>query len=301
MIVLVNGIPLFSQRLVDDLRATDKKNKYYFFDTYNSGKDKLLFLLLLPFSKLVISMNGVTDKSGSLDWVLRFRKKLILQWMGTDSIMAMERYKNGTIYRGYIDYASNFVDSEWLYSELKSIELNPVTVPFKYGKVQTDVVKHYKQLSVVSYVGDSRQEFYGIKQIAELAKSFSDVAFHLYGIKESIVPLTDNVICHGWQPGEIFQEALKTNPVCLRLTEHDGFSVTVIEALSFGAEVIWSLPSERTYLAQTTEEVAKVLTKVLEDVKARGMTPNEENIAYANENYNKEKIMSNYVKVLNEH
>ena len=75
MLVLVNGLPLFSKRLVKDLNSLDKNNTYVFADTYYSLWDKIKFFTLLPFSKIVISFNGVSDNSGSLNWVLKFKKK----------------------------------------------------------------------------------------------------------------------------------------------------------------------------------------------------------------------------------
>ena len=84
MRVLINGLPLFAKRLADELQKYDPQSSYIFLDTYNSKWAQLLFFIYLPFSDCVISMNGVTDNSGSLNLVLKWKKKLILQWMGTD-------------------------------------------------------------------------------------------------------------------------------------------------------------------------------------------------------------------------
>lgn len=295
MIVLVSGIPLFSKRLVEDLKSFDTSNKYIFLDTYNSLLDKILFLFYLPFTSLVISMNGVTDESGSLNWVLRFKKKLILQWMGTDSQLATQRFKDNTINRKYIDYAHNFVDSIWLKEEVEALGINSRTVRFKYGCSDVSPVDKYKEMSVVSYVGNHRQEFYGLYKIEKLAQLFPTIKFHLYGVEVPEIPVSDNVICHGWQPVEVFQKALKESPICLRLTEHDGFSVTVIEAVTYGAEVIWSLPFEYSYLAQTVEQTEKIMKELILKIKARGMVPNFENIKSVEDYFNKEKVITNYI------
>lgn len=45
--------------------------------------------------------------------------------MGTDALLAMERFKNGTIYRKYIDAGVNWVDSPWLMEEVSSIGVKP--------------------------------------------------------------------------------------------------------------------------------------------------------------------------------
>ena len=299
MRVLINGLPLFSKRLADELQKYDPASSYHFFDTYNSKWAQLLFYLYLPFSNVVISMNGVTDNSGSLNLVLNRRKKLILQWQGTDVLIAMERFQKGTIERKYIDYASNFVDSEWLFDEVKSLKVPVEYVCFKSATVQPCAEK-YERISVVSYVAETRQEFYGMQKIAEIAKVFPSIDFHLYGLKTADFPTTSNVHFHGWVAPEVFAERLKSTPIFLRLTDHDGFSVSVIEALAYGCEVIMSLPFELTYLATTTEEAIDKMLTVISTIEARGMTPNQTLIEAVKVRFNPEIVAKNYIQKLKE-
>jgi glycosyltransferase involved in cell wall biosynthesis len=299
MRVLINGLPLFSKRLADELKKYDPASSYHFFDTYNSKWTQLLFYLYLPFSDIVISMNGVTDNSGSMNLVLKRRKKLILQWQGTDALLAMERFQKGTIERRYIDYASNFVDSEWLFDEVKSLKVPVEYVYFKSATVQPCAEK-YERISVVSYVAESRQEFYGMQKIAEIAKVFPSIDFHLYGLKTADFPTTSNVHFHGWVTPEVFAERLKSTPIFLRLTDHDGFSVSVIEALAYGCEVIMSLPFELTHLATTTEEAIDKMLTVISTIEARGMTPNQTLIEAVKVRFNPEIVAKNYIQKLKE-
>ena len=97
MLVLVNGLPLFGQKLASDLNEFDSNNRYVFFNTYYSLWDKILFFLLVPFCRLVISFNGVSDKSGSLDAALFFRKKIVMQWQGTDVLLAKQRFESNSL------------------------------------------------------------------------------------------------------------------------------------------------------------------------------------------------------------
>ena len=60
MIILIVGLPVFTHKISNDLNEFDKSNKYIALNTYYSWKDKVLFFLLLPFSRIVISFNGVT-------------------------------------------------------------------------------------------------------------------------------------------------------------------------------------------------------------------------------------------------
>ena len=129
MIVLIVGLPVFSHKLSKDLNSFDKSNRYIALNTYYSWKDKFLFLLILPFSKIIISFNGVTDNSSVLNWSMRFNKKMIMQWQGTDALLAMTRFKEKNILRKYIDYATHFVDSPWQEKEVRSLILNRHIMP----------------------------------------------------------------------------------------------------------------------------------------------------------------------------
>jgi len=299
MRVLINGLPLFAKRLASELQKYDSNSSYVFLDTYNSRWAQLLFYLYLPFSDVVISMNGVTDKSGSLDLVLKRRKKLILQWMGTDVLLAMERFENGNIERKYIDYATNFVDSQWLLAEVRSLNIPVNYLCFKSVKAEENTTK-YENISVVSYVAESRQGFYGMEKIATLALEFPAIDFHLYGLTKVEFPITSNVHLHGWVKPEVFAERLKTTPIFLRLTEHDGFSVSVIEALANGCEVIMSLPFDLTYLASNTSDAIEGMKQLISKIEARGMIPNKELIEAVKVYFEPEIIAKNYIQKLKE-
>ena len=294
MLVLINGLPLFSKRLADDLNKFDAGSRYIFCNTYNSKLQQLKFLFLLPFADLVISMNGVTDNSGSLNAVLRLKKKLIMQWQGTDSLLAIERFKNGTIKRDYINHALHFVDSPWLNTELLSIGLKPQQVPFKFAEVK-NVIEKYTSLSAMTYIADKRQAFYGIHQFKAVAEKYPSIEFKLFGVVNPEVELPINVKSYGWVPSDVFQNHLRETPIFFRLAEHEGFPVSVIEAMSFGCEVIMTSPYEYSYTAKSTEEVLLAFDKVKQLVEDRNLTPNHNLVAMTKRDYDKDTVMKNYI------
>ena len=294
MLVLINGLPLFSKRLADDLNKFDVGSKYIFCDTYNSKLQQLKFLMLLPFADVVISMNGVTDNSGSLNAVLRLKKKLIMQWQGTDSLLAMERFKNGSIKRDYIDHAFHFVDSPWLNTELISIGLKPEYVPFKFAEVKK-VIEKYSSICAMTYIADKRQAFYGIHQFKAVAEKYASIEFKLFGVVNTEVELPANVKSYGWVPSDVFQNHLRETPIFFRLAEHEGFPVSVIEAMSFGCEVIMTSPYEYSHTAKSKEEVLLAFDKVKQLVEDRNLTPNHNLVAMTKRDYDKDTIMKNYI------
>lgn len=295
MRVLINGLPLFASRLAKDLQEADPNSRFVFLDTYNSKLAQLKFLLLLPFSDCVISMNGVSDQSGSMDWVLRLKKKLIMQWMGTDVIIALDRYKKNTLFRKYIDYATHFADAPWLIEEVEQLGVKVHRVDFKYTNAKVRPLDHYNEIKVMSYVPQSRQLFYGLEFIVNAAKAFPDLPFHLYGMTKSEIELPENVILHTWADEEAFAKAVSESAIFLRLPEHDGYSASVIEAQGLGSEIIWTLSGEKSHFVNDQESLNNSISEIVQKLRTGGMKPNEDSIEFIRTNYNKSFLMKAYV------
>lgn len=305
MRVLITGLSLFSKRLAADLQAFDPENTYLFFDTYYSRKDLLKFIWNLRKADIVISMNGVTDRSRTLDLVLKFKKKLVLQWMGSDALYAIDRQKNGTLSRDYIDYAWNFVDSPWLLEEVGSIGVKPEVVKFKFFESSEKPVERYEALKVITYLSHNRQVFYGLDWVLQLAADNPDIPFEVYGTDASDKPGTSNISWKGWQEAEVFTKALREAPIFLRLTEHDGFSVSLIEALTSGCEVLTRMPVEYAVVVESPEDMLTKFKAVRQRVMARDLTPDLENARKVKAEFNREKALGGYVArlkaLMNEH
>jgi glycosyltransferase involved in cell wall biosynthesis len=299
MLVLINGLKYFGKKLADDLNYLDADNKYVFIDTYNSFFNKLKFIFLLPFSKLVISFNGVSDKSGILNWVLFFQKKMMMQWHGTDVLLAVERYKTNTIDKKYIDYASHFTDAEWLREELKNFISDVQLLPFKYVQLDQNTIP-YSAIAVLTYMGKGKEVFYGLEELIEAANSYPSIDFHVIGTKGNNFNYPTNIIFHGWvESSEVLQMMCKI-PIFVRLTKHDGNALSVVEALACGCEVIWSYPGKNSHNAKSALELIEKLSFLKTKIEKRAFLPNEENFNYIQNTYNKKTIINNYIKAIHE-
>ena len=299
MLVLVNGLPLFSKRLVKDLNSLDKKNTYVFADTYYSSWQKIRFLFLLPFCRVVISFNGVSDNSGSLNWVLRLKKKMIMQWQGTDVLLAVERFENGTIQKKYIENCTHFTDAPWLKDELKDIVSSVRILNFKHLEFQQNS-QPYKEISVLSYMGQGRENFYGFQQFKSAAEKFPTIRFHIIGSNGKGLESLPNITFHGWVSEVEVKKRMIETPIFVRLVDHDGNSISVIEALGNGCEVIWSYPNEKCFLAKTGDELAQSISEISELINSRNNIPNEGNFLFVKEKYRKDIVIGNYIKEINE-
>jgi len=283
MRVLLCGLELFGNRLAKQLNQHFPDSKFYYCNTYYSTIGKIQFLVLLPFVDMVISLNGVTDYSKSMNWVFKFKKKLLFVWQGTDALLALQRNKNGTICRKYIDNAYHFVDSPWLESEVKSLRLHPKRVMFKPILVNTPMLKH-ETITVTTYISQTRKEFYGYNRVVELARAFPDYTFNVFGMHSVSKSYPLNINFWGWSSHEAFLSQLKKTSIFLRLVEHDGLSVSLLEALSYGCEVLSTMPFECCHHTLNSKSDIKTFSRVVEMIRNRQYATNTNNIEWVRKN-----------------
>lgn len=299
MLVLVNGLPYFGKKFVKDLNEFDSKRTYIFLDTYYSKIDKIIFFILVPFSKLVISFNGVSDNSGSLNWVLRWKRKMIMQWQGSDVMLAQYRYNNHTINLNYINNSVHVSDFDVLIAELKSININAQLLHFKH--IETLEPQHtYAKISVLTYVSQNNESLYGFESIVKAAKELKEIDFHVIGSNcKTFQPLPSNMIIHGWKSSNEVNNMMLQIPIFVRMTKHDGNALTVTEALSKGCEVIWTYPNEFTHLAKNTDELIFQIKNISLILQNRQMQSNESQSNLILKKYNREEVIKNYVNFIN--
>lgn len=298
--ILLNGLPHFGYELARELNNIQTKHKFIFLNTYYSKLDKLLFFILLPFSKMVISFNGVSDKSNSLSWACFWKKIIIMQWHGTDVMLAIERLKNGSLNKKYILNATHFTDSEWLANELRIIIPNVKKVHFKF--IDKCSVSHtYASIEALSYLGEGKEEFYGMDHINKLAQKNPEITFHIIGSTGKSIDKVKNIKFHGWVNPQEVEKLFKQCAIFIRLTKHDGFAMTILEALSYGCEVIWNKPlfeNDDVKLELSDDALNHQFGELIEKIKQRNYKPNNLHIENFKTNFSKTKIIQNYYNEL---
>ncbi len=300
MLILVNGLPLFAKQIVEDMNAFQSEHRFVFCNTYYKRLDKLKFFLLMPFASMCISVNGVTDDSAALNWVIQLRKKLILLWSGTDVLLALERNSKQTMSRKYIDYALNATDSALLSSELDQLQIPHVITYFKWLPLESLQKQTYNRIRVLSYVAKGKEDFYGWQTIRQAAIDNPLLDFVLVGTDGKDLSLPHNVTCLGWIDKTKLTQLYKECAIFLRLPKHDGFSLSVLEAIAYGAEVIWTTPMP-SYVERWTEgqSINQIIDKLVSQIEARKMTSNFERQKALVKQFSRENILSGFLNTIN--
>jgi hypothetical protein len=257
--IIIVGLPLFAERLAKSLSEFDPKNHYSFLNTYYSKKDKLKARFLIPRADLLFSINGSVVASGVFDLAMRKKVPIIMNWVGTDVLLATEAVKRGDFRKDYISYARHFCEVNWIQDELKAIGINADIVNFaSFDKTFQLVNPISQKFTVLTYIPNQRSEFYGPNLFLNVARFFPDINFIIAGTTaEEYQPLPENVKALGWVED---MDSLYANVhLCVRIPEHDGLSTFILEALARGKDVIYKYPFDYCLQAENEMEFKNVL------------------------------------------
>jgi len=185
-----------------------------------------------------------------VDLVLRrvrgFRRNLseFVYWIGTDVQDVVKRVTSGDLPAAYVDRLNrvrNITGAGRLTEELGSIGVTAQTVPYPGRMLESPrtPTPMPDTMTVLSYVPDTRQGFYGLPSLLAAAESLPDVEFSImggYGTGLAYVP--SNVRFYGYidDPTPLYERA----SVVVRLVEHDGAGYSMAEGLLFARPVIYS-------------------------------------------------------------
>ncbi len=291
MRILIVGLPLFGERLKEDLILFDKNNEYFFLNTYYNKWDKLRALFLIPTVDVVYSINGTLDKSKVFDLALFFKKKVMMTWVGTDVLKA-KKIKN--INLKFLNEIEHFCEVKWIQKELKSINVDAKILNFFnfQEKKSNDWLKN-ERLQILSYISKGREEYYGWDAIVEVAKKTPEVDFTIVGTDlQKGTP--ENMKCLGWVDNmdHFFNRCHST----IRFLDHDGLSGFVLESLYRGKHVFYTEPLEHCTHVKNTQDLYEGVLELSEKLKKGELSINTEGIHYVNTNFNRDFILNKLVE-----
>lgn len=263
MKIVIVGLPLFAERLAAKLTEYDRNNQYICLDTYYKKWDKIKARVIIPRADVVFSINGSLTRSGVFDLALSKNIPLVMNWVGTDVLKAIDAVKNGKAVSEYKTKAIHYCEVDWIKEELAETGIVPEIVNFASFDQEFALKVPQNDLTVLTYISDGRAEFYGIKSILKLADRFPSVNFLIAGTKaEKYEPLPKNVKALGWvnNMGELFDQS----HVCIRFPEHDGLSTFILEALARGKEVLYKYPFTHCHHCPDESALEDTMSKLKE-------------------------------------
>ena len=272
MKILITGLPYFGKKIQARLSEADKGNKYIYLNTYYSQKDRLRYLWYIWFSKCVYSINGTTGGSMVLSLAINLKKKVVLHWVGTDVLLAKKAIQENKADRRFLEYPVHLTDSPWFVNELKELGIAADYNPLLVVDSKPETRSTPEKFSVLTYIPQEDQEYYGLTSILEVAKRLPDIEFKIAGSEKTDLPISDNIKFLGWVNNmtPLFQQSIVT----IRSVKHDGLSFFVLESLLHECHVIYNRGFDHCLFASEPENMYNLISDLFDKFKRKELELN---------------------------
>lgn len=298
MRIVVVGLPLFAERLVEKLKRFSPANKFIFLNTYYSKLDQIKALYEIPRADLIFSINGSLNTSKVFDLALKHNIPLVMNWVGTDVLLATEAVSKNNFIDHYRTKAIHFCEVKWIQEELSKIGIvaqiqNFATFPKKFE------IKNFatESLNVLTYINDNRKEFYGIREFLKLANHFPQIHFYIAGTKaEDYSPIPPNLTALGWI--ENMDEYFDLCQVTIRFPEHDGLATFVLESLAKGKLVLYKYDFNHCIHTPTLDSMLEELELINDSFNQKTLKPNLGGVEFIENEFSEEAIFNSLLNRL---
>jgi hypothetical protein len=307
--ILVIGLAYFSKKISDELNKFDKKNKYLSIDVNKNLISRLLFILMLPFSKVVYSIGGSICPRKIFSFALNMKKKVIMHWVGSDVLHAEKDLLENKTDERMIKEVTHFCEAEWIKKELRELRIDSSIVQFatvQFAAIQSATIQFAAsgnndsvndslpdKFSILTYIPENKEEFYGINKIIKLAGDFPCIQIKIAGISKYPADLPSNIALLGYVID--MNEEYKKSVLYLRLIEHDGLSFSVLEALSNGRYVGYSEKVPGCFFINNYHQLKKTVSSLKLKFDKNKLKMNSEGLKYIRKKFIREKILSKLI------
>jgi hypothetical protein len=297
MKVLIIGLPYFSAYIQKKLQAHFPAHQFVNLNTYYHYRDKIRFAYHLPSTDVVYSINGATHGSRSIDWALKLHKKIVFHWVGSDLMNAKVDFQKGIINADYIQKVTHLTDTPWFVQELADIDIKASFAPLNAVAFNFEVNPELPDtFSVLTYIKQGSEFFYGIDTIISLAMQFPQIVFNIAGMDHFEQELPSNIKLLGWV--DDMRAHIKKNWLSLRMPIHDGLSFFVIESLAEKRYVIYNQLFQPSLMAKDADSAAIIIQDLWNQFKANTLGPNLKGSSYIQKHFNEKQVLSTIFNAL---
>ncbi len=221
---------------------------------------------------------------------------IIVIWAGTDVSLLLERpYKVSQVLRAEI---THLAVAPWLADELKQAGIAAQYIPIigmnpNYG---SDIPKG--EFSVLSYLPEPRRDFYGRQHVYDVARRLPDVNFLIVGPGSPDGNAPPNTSFLGLLPD--ITSIIDRCAALLRVPDHDGMSLVVLEALSRGRFVAWKYDLPGVQQVATSNDTVKFLSTLRAQLASDGAQSNTLGINFIATRYDEREVALGVERLLNQ-
>jgi hypothetical protein len=224
----------------------------------------------------------------------RFNVPVIVIWAGSDVLDAASDPGQFEIIKE--DENINITDGPWLVEELRQLGVDATYVPVTAIEAPPAPAPLPRDFRVVTYLPEPRRAFYGEKLVYGVAREFPQIPFLVVGKGHANAAAPPNVrfLGHVHNMPQILDQAT----VLLRLPEHDGKSMLVLETLARARHVIWTYDFPSVHRATTMSEAIDQMRGLYDAHRSGMLQPNYQGYEYVRERFSRAMIAANFENAL---
>lgn len=266
--ILVLGFPYF----VDRLRELGQSREFVFL-AMPQGFFRRWWTLFR--TDVIYLIGGDLRPNRYYGIALLWRKKIIMHWVGSD-ILEMKKIKEngGFLFPPFIKQITHWAEVDWTAAELAGLGVSARVVPLTPAGYPENVKDLPAKFVALSYLPPGKEDFYGAPWVMRLAADFPEIVFLIAAAspQDKKDQWPENMIPIGWvnDMSELYGEIT----VLIRLTQHDGLSFMVLEALAQARHVIWSYPLPGAGRARDYQELREQIETLYQEFQDGKLVPN---------------------------
>lgn len=188
-----------------------------------------------------------------------FKKDIYIHWIGSDVLML----NNKKIIKKLNKVVKkHFSCSSLIKKELHEKGIESVEIPIVPNFDNYDMASLPKEHSVLAYLPEGKEEFYGGNLILSLARKYKNIKFFILA-NNSFGNSESNIINLGYVNEKEMEKVYNNISILIRVPEHDGLSLMLLEALIKGKEVIYCYDFPHTIKANDFKTLDKKFEKII--------------------------------------
>lgn len=250
---VVVGFPYPSRYLASLMNEHSRRWRLSAFPSTRFGLMQALWHLRT--ADALISFGGPGPNSALALAAHQRRVPLIVIWAGTDVLAAAQNPFELEVTKR--DASADLAVSPWLAEELRALGVPAAYEPIIAADIHPVLAPFPQRFTVLTYLPAPRRTFYGEDKVYAIARSLKATRFLVVGGGGRSPSAPPNVEFLGWI--EDMASVIDASTVLLRLPEHDGQSMMVLEALARGRHVVWTHEIPGGRVAHTTEDALDLI------------------------------------------
>lgn len=256
----------------------------------NSRAGTLAALWELRHADALISFGGPGPNVALAEFARRRNIPVIVIWAGSDvTTVARKPFElQVTKRQGFI----NLSDGPWLLDELRLLGITAEYLPVTAVRSGGGIRPLPDRFRVLTYLPEPRRDFYGAQDVYEIARALPQIEFSVVGHGGRDPRAPENVTFHGYV-GDM-RERIDDSTVLLRLPEHDGKSMLVLESLARARHVVWNYDFPAVERAEDRSQALEIIRALYEQHCSGSLKPNAAGRTYVLRHFSRPQIAARF-------